>query len=134
MQSLDISASIPITPETGSPIWDLYRLDTRDSSMRLPAVTVSETHTRSPKGRHEALSGSGVFDTGQRDVTLENTHITSTAIVLVTLTSDPGPAVVQYVSLQSGVGFTVHLSSPATMKTSFNYAILLGERSAAMGE
>src|SRR6266700_2055255 len=123
MQSLDISMSIPTTPNPGFPILDFYRLDTQDSSMRLPAISATEKRLHVFKNPREKLSGSGVFEAGQRDVTLENTHITATAIVLVTLTSNPGPAVVQYVSLQPAVGFTIHLSSTAAMKTSFNYVI-----------
>jgi hypothetical protein len=127
MQSLDMSVSIPTTPSPGFPILDFYRLDVRDSSMRLPAISATEERLQVSKNTRETLSGSGVFEAGQNDVTLENTHITATAIVLVTLTSNPGPAVVQYVSLQPAVGFTIHLSAPAAMKTSFNYIILLGE-------
>jgi hypothetical protein len=43
------------------------------------------------------------------------------------LSSDPGPVVVQYVSLQPGTGFTIHLSAPTKMKTTFNYAVFQGE-------
>ncbi len=70
------------------------------------------------------LAGSGVFESGQEDVIVENANVAETSIVLVTLTANPGPIVVHYITLQPQVGFTVHLTAPATMKTSFNYIIL----------
>jgi hypothetical protein len=98
---------------------------TGTTSGSMPALTVF-------KGEVEAtargtLSGSGVIECGQRDVIISNTYITATSVVLVMLTTDPGPVVVQYVSLQPHVGFTVHLTAPAAMKASFNYVVLLGE-------
>jgi hypothetical protein len=78
-------------------------------------------------GSRGMLSGSGMFESGQSDVLVQNPHIRESSIVVVTLTSNPGPVVVQYVSLQPQVGFTIHLTAPAAMKTSFNYVILLGE-------
>lgn len=50
--------------------------------------------------------------------------VSEASVVLVTLTGDPGPVVVQYVSLQPGRGFTVHLSAPAQRETPFHYAVL----------
>jgi hypothetical protein len=73
------------------------------------------------------LSGSGMFESGQRDVMIPNSHITASSVVVPMLTSNPGPVVVQYVSLHPHIGFTLHLTAPATAKTSFNYIILLGE-------
>jgi hypothetical protein len=43
---------------------------------------------------------------------------------VVVLTGHPGPVVVQYVSLDPGRGFTVHLSAPVEHTTPFNYAML----------
>jgi len=60
-------------------------------------------------------------------VTVANPHITASSVVLVSLTSNPGPVVVQYVSLQPYNGFTVHLTAPTTMRATFNYIVLLGE-------
>jgi hypothetical protein len=74
-----------------------------------------------------ALSGSGVVECGQQEVIMTNKYVTASSIVLVMLTKDPGPVVVQYISLQPQVGFTIHLTAPAAMKASFNYVILLGE-------
>ena len=73
------------------------------------------------------LSGSGAFESEQSDVMIVNAHITTSSVVLVTLTTNPGPVVVQYISLQPEVGFTVHLTAPVMMRTTFNYAIVLGE-------
>jgi len=73
------------------------------------------------------LSGSGTFESGQGDVTIANERITASSVVLVTLTTNPGPVVVQYISLQPQVGFTVHLTAPVIMHTTFNYVVLLGE-------
>jgi hypothetical protein len=73
------------------------------------------------------LSGSDVFESGQSDLMVHNAHITESSVVVVMLTSNPGPVVVQYVSLHPYEGFTIHLTAPVTMKTSFNYVVLLGE-------
>jgi hypothetical protein len=70
------------------------------------------------------LSGTGKFEDGQSDAAVLNTHITACSVVLVTLTSDPGPVVVQYISLQPELGFTIHLTAPTKNCTLFNYAIL----------
>lgn len=72
----------------------------------------------------DALSGNGVFESGQSDTGVTNVHITEQSVVVVMLAGDPGPVVVQYVSLQPRYGFTVHLSAPAANITPFNYAIL----------
>jgi hypothetical protein len=80
--------------------------------------------------RHTArgtLSGPGVFEQGQREVSIANAHITTTSVVVVSLVGDPGPVVVKYVSLQPQLGFTVHLSAPAEAKTPFNYVVLMSE-------
>lgn len=76
---------------------------------------------------HSSLSGSGTFESEQSDVVIANSHITASSVVLVTLTTNPGPVVVQYISLQPEIGFTVHLTAPVTARTTFNYIILLGE-------
>jgi len=71
-----------------------------------------------------ALFGSGMFKRGQGDVMIENPHITRSSVVVVMLTSDPGPVVVHYVSLYPQTGFTVHLSASAEREAGFNYVIL----------
>jgi hypothetical protein len=70
--------------------------------------------------------GSGAFKSEQSDVMVANALVTASSVVLVTLTTNPGPVVVQYISLQPQVGFTVHLTAPVTLRTAFNYVILLG--------
>ena len=87
------------------------------------AETVLATSTALPG----ATFGSGSFEAGQGDVAIINQRIAGTNVVNVMLSSDPGPVVVQYVSLQPGTGFTIHLSAPAKMKTNFNYVVFQGE-------
>ncbi|GHO77480.1 hypothetical protein KSD_52510 [Ktedonobacter sp. SOSP1-85] len=74
--------------------------------------------------RKTTNAGSGVFESAQRDVTINHEQVSATSTVLVTLTSDPGPVVVHFVTLQPGVGFTVHLTAPASKQATFNYIIL----------
>lgn len=110
----------------------------RTTTASIPRVDVSRRESREElpedallsnvsAGSRGMLSGSGVFESGQSDVLVQNPHIKESSVVVVTLTSNPGPVVVQYVSLQPQVGFTIHLTAPAAMSTSFNYVILLGE-------
>jgi hypothetical protein len=72
----------------------------------------------------EKVTGSGVFESGQGEVVIMNSCITLASVVVVTLTGDPGPVVMQFVTLRPAVGFTVHLSSSAKNRTPFNYVIL----------
>jgi hypothetical protein len=74
-----------------------------------------------------AIFGGGTIESGQSDITVADAHITSTCVVHVMLTANPGPVVVQYVSLQPDTGFTIHLTAPASVRTAFNYVILRGE-------
>ncbi|MBV9228634.1 MAG: hypothetical protein JOZ18_04905 [Chloroflexi bacterium] len=119
---------------------DVWEQKTSSTSTHMPVVDVlqqeastTSSHRRvTDKGEvevaaRESLAGSGVFESGQRDMVVANSHITSSSVVLVMLTANPGPVVVQYISLQPQVGFTVHLTAPVTEKTPFNYVILLGE-------
>ena len=73
------------------------------------------------------LSGSGMFNQGQKEASIANAYITTTSVVVVTLVGDPGPVVVKYISLQPQLGFTVHLSAPAEVNSPFNYVVLMGE-------
>lgn len=68
--------------------------------------------------------GTDTFGSGQGDVMVRNTHVTASSVVIITLTSNPGPVAVHYVTLQPEVGFTVHLTAPTTAKTPFNYVVL----------
>ena len=69
--------------------------------------------------------GSGAFESGQGELMVRNTQTTATSVVHVTLTSKPGPTLVQYVSLHPEVGFTLHLTAPVAAKTTFNYALFV---------
>ncbi len=90
-------------------------------SVRMPASGGGEGVSLSPS---RAIFGTGSFEPGQGDVAVACPAIISTSVVWVMLASDPGPVVVQYVSLQVGSGFTVHLSAPTKVKTLFNYVVL----------
>ena len=70
-----------------------------------------------------AISGSANCEKGQSEIMVANACITLKSVVVVMLTADPGPVVVQYVSLQPEIGFTVHLSAPTQKPTAFNYRI-----------
>src|SRR2546425_5526912 len=80
------------------------------TSGALPRVEVMVGRVAAVTSR--IVAGAGVFEGGCADAALAYKHITRSSVVVVMLTSDPGPVVVQYVSLQPGVGFTVHLSAP----------------------
>ncbi len=104
---------------------DVLREESLTTSTHLPAIGVSRN--RESAVMRGTLAGSDVFESGQRDVMVENKHVTAQSVVIVTLTANPGPVVVQYISLQPREGFTVHLTAPTTAKIPFNYVILLGE-------
>ena len=74
-----------------------------------------------------SLAGSGALRQGQRDVMVNNTHISSSSVVIVTLVEDPGPVVVKFITLQPQIGFTLHFSDSAVTEARFNYVILMGE-------
>ena len=69
--------------------------------------------------------GTGAFEGGQSEVMVRNTHTTASSVIHTTLTSNPGPTLVQYISLHPEVGFTLHLTAPVATKTTFNYVLLL---------
>ncbi|GAC1496727.1 MAG: hypothetical protein NVS2B12_00310 [Ktedonobacteraceae bacterium] len=128
------SLSRPVTsvrPEPGSLTNPSLSAITRkpvevsSTSKYLPATNAAGERERSASRR--ALSGTGAFEPGQGEAIVVNRHVTEASVVLVTLTANPGPVVVQYVTLRPRIGFTVHLTAPSTMRTSFNYIVLLGE-------
>jgi hypothetical protein len=93
-------------------------------NLALPAVDNLQGRDAQPILEVSAeMSGIACFERGQAEVMVASTHITPASVVVVVLTADPGPVVVQYVSLQPKVGFTVHLSAAAKNTTSFNYRI-----------
>jgi hypothetical protein len=97
------------------------------TSAHLPTVIGRQIKGEAKSALHGAFFGSGVIESGQCDMIVANKHVIESSIVLVMLTNSPGPVVVQYISLQAQVGFTVHLTAPATMNASFNYVVLSGE-------
>jgi hypothetical protein len=106
------------------------------SALPLPEARTSEHETEKPvavslktdeRPAREKLAGSGQFLQGQAEITVENSHVSTSSVVMVNLLGNPGPVVVQFYSLLPDYGFKVHLSAPVTANTPFNYVILLGE-------
>jgi len=91
---------------------------------RLSVLKPENGDGRADTGTFVKFSGSGVFESGQGEVAIMNTCISPSSVVLVTLIGDPGPVVVQFVTLRPAFGFTVHLSAPTQNTTPFNYVIL----------
>ncbi len=93
----------------------------------LPEVESLRGHITAPFREAVAgTAGSANFERGQSEVIVANVRITLESVVVVMLIADPGPVVVQYISLHPEVGFTVHLSAPAQKPTTFNYRICQG--------
>ena len=101
-------------------------LETRESEGRneTPLAVAPKKEERPAR---EKLAGSGEILQGQAEITVENTHVSLSSVVMVNLLGNPGPVVVQYYTLLPNYGFKAHLSAPAASNTSFNYVILLGE-------
>lgn len=91
-------------------------------------VPVEANPTRSSNADCMSFFGTGIFERGQGELMVRNTHTLATGVVHVTLTSNPGPTLVQYISLHPEVGFTLHLTAPATAKTTFNYVMFVENR------
>lgn len=83
-----------------------------------------DVHEPVDTGTPEKITGSGMFESGQGEVAIVNPCITPSSVVVVTLIGDPGPVVIQFVTLRPEIGFTVHLSAAAKNRTPFNYVIL----------
>ncbi len=113
--------------ETGE---ELLAADVRDALSRHQAPSTIPEQSNSTTGNalstaiQRSISGSGAFKSEQGEVMVANSYITAASVVLVTLTTNPGPVVVQYISLQPEVGFTVHLTAPVATHTTFNYVIV----------
>lgn len=69
------------------------------------------------------LGGRGLIKQGQAAVSVPNAAISERSVVTVMLAGNPGPVMVQYISLHPRMGFTVHLTSAATANAPFNYVI-----------
>jgi hypothetical protein len=98
------------------------------SSNAILAITPYEEKNALTSGSETncvSFFGSGAFESGQGELMVRNVRTTATSVVHVTLTSKPGPTLVQYVSLHPEVGFTLHLTAPVTTRTTFNYALFV---------
>ncbi len=122
VQSHESSSHLAVRTPRSEP-----RLAGRSTKVRLKAIPRTEELKQAYGIRQQMLSGSRTFKSGQGEIAVENTHVTPSSVITVMLTGDPGPVVVQYISLRPGVGFTVHLSAPAEKETSFNYVVMPGE-------
>jgi len=86
--------------------------------------TVAQMEGQRDIAMETILSGSGMLESGRSEVVVANPGVKLSSVVLVMLAGDPGPVVVQYITLRPQNGFTVHLSAPALAKTPFNFVIL----------
>jgi hypothetical protein len=68
--------------------------------------------------------GSGAVAVDADAATVPNPAATAASHITVTLTGDPGKAMVQWVERLAGVGFTVHLSDKAKQSVPFTYLIV----------
>ena len=105
---------------------DVSQVTTRPD---LPAISLTKEQDRldSPIHtlKHATFFGTDAFESGQAEVMVAQCNVQSSSVVHITLTSNPGQTLVQYVSLHPEVGFTVHLTAPASTRTTFNYALLV---------
>ena len=118
-EPLVISLSVPSMP-------DVSKISTRPDLVAITPAMVQEraqpvqkTHTC------ETFFGNAVFEMGQAEVMVAQEQVQLSSVVHITLTSNPGPTLVQYISLHPQVGFTVHLTAPVSSKTTFNYALFV---------
>ena len=122
---------------TSSPgIVDSTIVEQAQPAIALPEKRADEHVTEMPiavslkkdeRPAREKLSGSGQFLRGQAELTIQNSHVSASSVVMANLLGNPGPVVVQYYTLLPGYGFKVHLSAAVTTNTPFNYVVLLGE-------
>lgn len=128
VQQKPVSENNPTTWPVPPKIHDAARIleeDRKQTSMQIPVVTMLPDTPKEAGGNvAQPVFGTGRFEAGQSDKMIENKHVIASSVVLVTLITNPGPVVIQYISLHPQVGFTVHLTAPTTSQTSFNYVIL----------
>lgn len=122
-QVSDVMPSVPASPVPPS-----GSTATITTGGRLPLIPAADRKGGEPVHvlLPVAMFGSGTFEVGQGDAAVANQQIAGSSVVVVMLSSDPGPVVVQYISLRPGSGFTVHLSAPARTKATFNYVVFQG--------
>lgn len=121
LKAIARSEEVPQTGETAQSLPE----ETAGAHVGVTEQAESESEARLRQVIAGTLFGSGVFKRGECDVMIDNLHVTRSSVIVVMLTSDPGPVVVQYVSLHPQVGFTAHLSATAEREATFNYVILL---------
>ncbi len=96
-----------------------------EEKQTLPPARIEKSRSPDDEMSCASFFGTDAFENGQSELMVRNTRTTASSVVLVTLTSKPGPTLVQYVSLHPEVGFTLHLTAPVAAKTSFNYVLLV---------
>jgi hypothetical protein len=72
-------------------------------------------------------AGSGAIAAGASSASVANASVSASSHVTVTLTGDPGNRQVQWVELDPGAGFTVHLTAAPAQKrpaTTFTYLVV----------
>lgn len=122
-EPLEIRLNIPdISKVSTRP--DLVAVSLPQERVREQAVQEKLTST------HQTFFGSHAFEMGQAEVMVSQEQVQLSSVVHVTLTSNPGQTLIQYISLHPQVGFTVHLTAPASSKTTFNYALLVQSQEA----
>ncbi|MBV9688555.1 MAG: hypothetical protein JO202_02475 [Ktedonobacteraceae bacterium] len=106
-----------------SPMLNTVSSNEKNTSSHVPIVTLAQRKaTRAVQP--QLIFGTGSFEYGQSDCQVFNEHVNAASVVIVMLTTNPGPTAVQYVSLQPGLGFSVHLSKPALSEAPFNYVVM----------
>jgi hypothetical protein len=88
---------------------------------RVPAVEQGSVQPQEAGAPLQPFNGSGVIERGQEEVVVPCAQVSPRSVVTVMLAGNPGPVVVQYVTLHPHVGFTFHLSAPVAAPTPFNY-------------
>ena len=74
-----------------------------------------------------STAGAGAVPQGQNSAFVANEAVTANSHVTVTLVGNPGSRQLQWVERNSGLGFTVHLTSappPGRPETDFTYLIV----------
>ncbi|HEU0003671.1 MAG TPA: hypothetical protein VFQ36_22375 [Ktedonobacteraceae bacterium] len=114
----------PIVVEQAVPAVPLSEIRENESQTDKPVAVSLKKDERPARTK---LAGTGQIAQGQAEITIENTLVSSSSVVMMNLLGNPGPVVVQYYTLLPDYGFKAHLSAPVTSNTPFNYVILLGE-------
>ncbi len=101
---------------------------TREETQRVQPDRAAQIGKNAPANREAHYTpcfGMGAFESGQSEIMVRNTRAMESSVVQVILTSNPGPTLVQYISLHPELGFTLHLTAPVAKKTTFNYVLFI---------